>query len=59
MIRNSESSSVFLLGIRNSQSSPVLFGRSEILNRSSLSMEEFLGTGNSENHLDSYAWLKH
>ena len=70
MIRSSDSFRDYVLGgseirnpvlweIRKSESSPVLFGRSEILNRLSFSMGEPLKTRNSENHLVSYAWLKH
>ena len=34
-------------------------GRSEILNDLSFSMEKLLETRKSENHLDSYVWLKY
>ena len=46
-------------GIRNSESSPGLFGGSEILNRLSFAMEGPLETRNSKNYLVFYAWLKH
>ena len=70
MIKNSDSSRDYILGgseirdpvlweIKKSESSPVLFRGSKILNRLSFSMGEPLKTRNSENHLVSYVWLKH